>query len=85
MIELKLYVSEVDYESVIRALSGGGFAGGAAVMAAKALSESAKEEMAVKYLNGSAEKLEKMLENAAAEQGMSMKITGAQASVVEPS
>lgn len=81
MVELKLYVSEVDFDSVIR-LVGGGMMGGVASMAARAMSEGAKEELAVKYINGSARKLEDMLENAAASKGVSLKISGAQASVV---
>lgn len=83
MVELKLFVSEVDFEAAIKLLAGGGMAGGAAAMAAKALPDSAKEELAVKYLNGSAQKLEWMLENAAAKQGVHLKITGAQAAIVQ--
>ncbi len=82
MIELKLYVSEVDYESVIQAFAGTGFAGGAAAMAARALPDSAKEELAVKYLNANAEKLEGMLEDAVSRKGIRMKVRGAQASVI---
>ena len=82
MVELKLYVSEVDYESAIQAFAGTGIAGGAAVMAARALSDSAKEELVVKYLNANAEKLEGMLESAAAGKGIALKITGAQATVI---
>ena len=83
MIELKLYVSEVDYGSIIQALAGTGFAGSAAVMAARALPDGAKEELAVKYLNANAEKLEGMLEDAAARKGVRVKVSGAQASVAE--
>lgn len=82
MIELKLYVSDVDYESVIQAFAGTGFAGSAAVLAAKALPDSAKEELAVKYMNASAEKLEDMLEAAAERKGVHVRISGAQASVI---
>ena len=82
MIELKLYVSEIDYDSVIRNLSGGGMAGAAAAMAARALSDEAKEELAVKYLNSSAAKLQDMLESAAANKGIVLHVTGAKAAVV---
>ena len=84
MIELKLYVSEVDYTSVIEAFAGTGFAGSAAVLAAKALPDAAKEELAVKYMNANAGKLEAMLENAALRKNVRVKVTGAQAAVVEP-
>lgn len=80
MIELKLYVSDVDYESVVQALSGK--LAGPAVLAAKALPDGAKEEMAVRYINGSASKLEEMMENALASKGVKLKITGAQASII---
>lgn len=82
MIELKLYVNEVDYESLIEAFAGTGFAGSAAVMAARALPDSAKEELAVKYLNMNAEKLENMLESAAERKGVRVRISGAQANVI---
>lgn len=82
MIELKLYVSDVDYEAVIKALSGSGIPAGAAAMAVRAMPERAKEELAVKYLNGSARKLETMLENGAAQKGVRLKISGSQATVV---
>ncbi len=83
MVELKLYVSDVDFESVIRLFAGTGMAGSAAVMAASVLPDSAKEELAVKYLNASAEKLEAMLETAAERKGVRVKISGARATVVE--
>jgi len=79
MVELKLYVSDVDYEAAIRTLTGGGIAGSAAVMAARALSEAKKEELAVKYLNSSAPKLARALENLAASKGIRLKVSGAQA------
>ena len=82
MVELKLYVSEVDYESAIQAFAGTGLAGSAAALAARALPESAKEELVVRYLNANAEKLEGLLEDAAAKKGVRVKLSGAQASVV---
>jgi len=83
MIELKLYVSEVDYDAVIRTLSGGGMAAAAAAMAARALPDSAKEEYAVKYINSNARKLEGMLESAAAKQGIRLHVSNAQAAVTK--
>ena len=80
MIELKLYVSDIDFDSVLR-LFGGGMMGGVAAMAARAMPDSAKEELAVKYLNSNAQRLESMLENAASSKGVSLKISGARASI----
>ena len=54
----------------------------AAALAAKALPDSAKEELAVKYLNASADKLSAMLETAAANKGVHVRITDAQAVVL---
>jgi glutamate-1-semialdehyde aminotransferase len=82
MIELKLYVSDIDFEAVMKLLSNSSIPGGAAVMAARALPEKAKEELAVKYLNGSAHKLSTMLENGAAQKGVHLKITGAKATTM---
>ena len=84
MIELKLYVSEMDYEAAIQAFAGTGVVGSAAALAARALPDSAKEELAVKYVNSNAEKLEGMLEAAAERKGIRVKVSGAQAAVVEP-
>lgn len=85
MVELKLYVSDVDYEALLKRMSGSGSAMGmnAIAMAARALPDGAKEEMAVKYINGSADKISRLFENVAAGQGVRLKITGAQASVVK--
>ena len=77
MVELKFNVSDVDFESVIQALAGG-FAGPAA-LAARALPDSAKEELVVKYINANAGKLESWMENALASKGVRMKITQARA------
>lgn len=81
MIELKLHVSEVDYGAAIQLFAGNGLSGVAA-LAARALPDSAKEELAVKYLNASAEKLSAMLEEAAAKQGVHVRVTDAQAVVL---
>ena len=78
MVELKFNVSDVDYESVIQALAG--FLAGPAVMAARALPDSAKEDMIVRYINANASQMERWLENALASKGVRMKISGAQAS-----
>lgn len=83
MVELKLYVSDVDYDAAVKALSGGGMAGAAIAMAAKAMADSAKEEFAVKYINNNSRKLESMLETAAAKQGIHLRISGAQATITE--
>lgn len=84
MVELKLYVSEIDFEALLKLMANGNAMGmAAAAMAARALPDSAKEEMAVKYINASSGKIEQMFENAAASKGVRMKITGAQASVVK--
>ena len=84
MVELKLYVSDVDYEALLKfAASGSAVGMAAAAMAARALPDSAKEELAVKYINASSGKIEQMFENAAAAKGVRMKITGAKASVIK--
>ncbi len=83
MIELKMYVSEIDFDAVIRLLAGSGLAGNAAVLAAGMLSDSAKEELAVKYINGNTGRIESALENAASKKGLRVKITGTHAGVVE--
>ena len=83
MIELKLFVSDIDYDAVIKAVSGGGMAAAAAAMAARALPDSAKEDFAVKYINNSAARLEAMLEEAASRQGIRLHVSGAQAAIAE--
>ena len=85
MIELKLNVSEIDFEAAIRLLAGSGMAGNAAVIAAGALSDSAKEELAVMFLNNSAEKLQSAMESFAEKQGVHVKVSGAQATVIRES
>ncbi len=82
MIELKLYISEIDYEAAIQKLAGTGMAGSAAVMAVKVLPDNAKEELAVKYMNASAPKVQAKIEQVAADKGLHMKVSGAQAAVV---
>ena len=84
MVELKLYVSEIDFEAVLRLFAGSGAVGGVAAMAARAMSDTAREELAVKYLNANADKLENMLQTAIEDKGVHLKVSGAQASVVRP-
>lgn len=83
MIELKMYVSEVDFESAIQAITGTGLAGNAALMAVRALPDSAREELVVKYINANGEKIEQMLAAAAERKGVSIRLSGAHAAVVE--
>ena len=78
MVELKFNVSDVDFESVIQALAG--HLAGPAALAARALPDSAKEELVVKYINANAGQLQGWMENALASKGVRMKISGAQAS-----
>ena len=84
MIELRVSVSEVDYEAVIQALAGR-LTGPAAmaVTAMRAMPDSAKEELLVKYLNASAGHIERQLENAAQAKGVRLKVSGASASVAQ--
>lgn len=77
MIELKLNISEVDYESLIKAFAGA--LSTPAILAAKALPDSAKEDLAVKYLNSNAPKLCAALENVAAKKGIRLTATSAEA------
>lgn len=83
MIELKMSVSEIDFDAVIRLLAGTGIAGNAAAMAAGRLSDSAKEALAVKYINANAERISAMMENAAERKGVRVKITDAHAETVK--
>ena len=80
MVELRLSVSDVDFEAVIQALAGQ--LAGPALMAARAMPDEAKEEMAVRYLNANAAQMERWLENALAAKGLRMKISGAKATLV---
>lgn len=80
MIELTLTVRDVDYDALIARF--GGSLGGVAAMAAKALPQSAKEELAVKYLNSNAGKLSQKLENMARQNGVGVTVETAKAKVV---
>ena len=77
MIELKFCVSDVDYDSVIQALAG--FLAGPALMAARAMPDSAKEDMVVRYINANSAYLAGWMENALASKGVRMKISEASA------
>ena len=77
MIELKLDISDVDYEALIKAFAGS--LSGPAILAAKALPDSAKEDLAVKYLNTNANKLCAALEKMASGKGIHLSATGAEA------
>ena len=81
MIELRFTVSDVDYEAMIQAMTGGrpNPMASMALMAARSMTEAAKEEMLVKYLNANAEFLSRQLENAARSKGVRVKVSGAQA------
>ncbi len=80
MVELRLNVSDVDYEALIRALAGQ--IAGPALMAARAMPDSAKEEMVTGYINANAARIERAIEGALASKGLHMKITGAQAKLI---
>ena len=84
MIELRFSVSEVDYEAMIRAMTGGqpGPMASMAMMAARGMTDEAKEELLVRYLNANAEHLSRQMENTARSHGVQVKISGAQAAVV---
>ena len=77
MIELKLNISDVDYEALIKTFAGS--LSGPAILAAKALPVSAKEDLAVKYLNTNAGKLCAALEKMAAGKGIHLSATDAEA------
>lgn len=80
MVELRFNVSDVDFDSVIQALAGS--MAGPAAFAARALPDSAKEELVVKYINANAARLEQWMESALASKGVKMRISGAQATVL---
>ena len=77
MVELKLNVSDVDFDSLIHLLAGS--MAGPAVLAAKMVPDSAKEDLVVSYINSNAEKLEQMFQNMLAGKGVNLKISGAKA------
>ena len=80
MVELRFNVSDVDFESVMQALAG--HLAGPALLAARALPDSAKEELVVKYINANAGQLQGWMENALSAKGVRMKISGARADIV---
>lgn len=80
MVELKLTLKDVDYDAILRQF--GGSLGGPAALAARALPNAAKEELAVKYLNANAGMLAQKLEALAGSKGIGVKVASAQAKVV---
>ena len=85
MIELRFSVSDVDYEAMFRAMTGGQPSPMAsmALMAARGMTDAAKEELLTKYLNANAAYLSRQVEQAALSKGVRVKISGAQAAVVQ--
>lgn len=79
MVELRLTVSDVDYESLIQALAGQ--MAGPALLAARALPDSAKEEMAVRFINANAAAIADQMQNALLSKGVRATISGAQATI----
>ena len=77
MIELTLTVSDIDYDALLRTF--GGAVGPAAAAAARLMPDSAREELAVRYLNSNADKLSSRLEAVAAAKGLPLRISGARA------
>ena len=78
MVELRFNVSEVDYDSILQALAGR--LPPPMVMAARAMPDSAKEDMVVKFINSNGGQIDRWLENTLAANGVRMKISGACAS-----
>lgn len=84
MIELKLYLSDVDYESALKLLASRNIPGiNAIAMGARALPNGAKEDLAVKFINANAGKIQEKIEKTAAKKGVRVKVSGAQATVVK--
>lgn len=81
MVTLRFSVSDVDFDAVIQALAG--HLAGPVILAARAMPDSAKEELVVRYINANAAQIEQWIENALFSKGMRMKITGAQAEMAE--
>ena len=77
MVELRLNVSEVDYASLLQAMAG--HLPPMMVMAVRSMPDSAKEDMAVNYVNSNGDQIARWLENALAANGVRMKISGARA------
>ncbi len=83
MIELRFTLRDVDYEAIIQSLAGHVSGPAAlALAAARAMPDSAKEDMLVRYLNGNAGNLAAQLESAAQAKGIRLKVSAAQAAVV---
>lgn len=80
MLELKLDIDEVDYESVLQVLSE--HLPAAVVMAARALPDSAKESMVATLISNNADKLTQWMEKALESQGIHARISGVSATKV---
>ena len=83
MVELKLCVSDIDFASIVNTLAGDKLPAGLTGAAVRLMPQKAKEELACKYINEHAEKLETMFQEAAAKKGIGLTISGAQATVVK--
>ena len=79
MVELRLNVSDVDFEALIRALAGQ--IAGPALMAARAMPDSAKEEMVVRFINANAAAIASQMQSALLSKGVRATISGAQAAI----
>ncbi len=81
MVELKLHVSDVDYESVLQALSG--HFPKELISMARAVPDHAKEHLIVDFLNRNANKLEQWMEDTLTAQGIHAHISGASATLLK--
>ena len=83
MIELKLCVSDIDFASVINAFAGDKLPAGLTGAAVKLMPQSTKEELACKYINANADKLQTMFTEAAERKGIHLTLSGAQANIIK--
>ena len=74
MIELTMTIDDIDYASVIAALSGRSGALAAAGKAASLLPDAKKTELALHYINSNPDKLARALEGMAEKKGVRMHI-----------
>lgn len=81
MIELTINVSDIDYDAAINAVVGDSL--WPALLLFQAQPDSTKEEMIARYINTHAEKLEERIENALAERGVILHISGSKARAVD--
>ena len=83
MLELKINVSDVDYDAVIRILGGSEKVGSAFSLLTGMLPDSMKEEFAAGLINSNTEMIESLLEEAALEKGVRLNLSGVKAAVVD--